>query len=250
MASSSGVYIVIDVEMIDANKWLSMCFLTAHYPTGKILAVEEFYVDRSKHKIQCPKKIAFWEQHTVALDYNIRRGIGIQEEDVEQSICEYVNELRSNIPHFFLVSDNPVLDVAVVDAILLKYGHPPLSNRNAHMYAQVLCTWSYKQALAKQFHVRSPSKLFSSPAVCRLLGSAVDSYASRPIRQVDISSTKPRANPLPPHTVFRDCCVTLASFFRCLDLSTAMGRFVEFTLLAPVPISVMPQTHQTTDMSN
>lgn len=222
--AAPGVYIVVDVELIDTNKWLSMCFLTSDYPQGAIRDVEEFYVDRSTHKIQCPKKIAFWQKHKQALDYNIKRGVGISEEVAERHVCEYVNDLRTRTPHFFLVSDNPGMDVAVIDGILLKYGHEPLASRGPDMYAQVLCTWSYKQALAKLFHVRTPSKLFQSPAVVRLLG-----MHNRPARQLE----RRKNNVTLPHTVFRDCSVTLSSFFRCLDLTAAMAQFVHATLLTP-----------------
>jgi len=235
--SRSGVYVVLDVELIDNGVWLSLCFLTARYPTGEVMAVEEFYVDRSQHEIKNPTKKAFWEKHAEALDYNLKRGMGKPEEVAEASVCAYVQDLRARNPHFFLVSDNPGLDILILDTILAKYNHEPLSQRAPDVYAQVLCTWSYKQSLARIFHVKTAS-LFTAPFVKMLL----QQYPMAATRfRMPRNSKAAKEEIRLPHTVLRDCSVTLATFFRCLDLTAALSQFVQYqeTVMCP-PRAMMP----------
>src|SRR6185369_12374688 len=166
--TSQRKYVVVDIEAIDTDIWLSMAFVVALYPDGTIVAMEEFFVDRSDHVIQYEPIKRFWENNSSALAYNMSRGIGVSEVAAETQICRYVNELRRSDPHFFLVSDNPSFDVRILDGILINHGHLALSQRTPDMYAQTLCTWSFQMAFAELFDTKI-SKLFQHPVVCRLL---------------------------------------------------------------------------------
>ena len=177
-------YVFLDVDDFDGpHKWMAICFLHARYPSREILHVQEFYVDRTRDIISNGEKREFWSRHSDALKYNLERGAGIPEAMAETNLCQYVNDLRTQTPHFFLVSDNPGFDVAVVDHILAKHGHPPLCQRPNGRYLQTLCAWSFRLVLTQLFRERS-SALFQSASVQHFLGQNA--------KQQPYGSSKPR----------------------------------------------------------
>jgi len=218
-------YVVIDVEAIEPNVWLSIGILQAIYPSGAIVSMKEFFVDRTEmaRHIAHEPTAAFWQTHDMALQYNLSNGHGVQEDDAEQNICRYINQLRQHNPHFFMVSDNPAFDIRILDNILAKHGHAPLSDRKRDMFAQVLCTWSFRQSLAQTVGIKSP-KLFTHPNICRLLGCVGTSYVTS--RAVEKAAKRKGAL---PHTPIRDCANTLSIYFKCLDVAHALSDVLRKT---------------------
>jgi len=257
-------YVILDVDDFDGpDKWMAVCFLRVRYPSRQILDVREFYVDRTRDTITHHEKRLFWQNHSAALQYNLEQGAGIQEAVAEKNLCQYVSELRAEIPHFFLVSDNPGYDVAVVDKILTKHGYPPLSQRSDGRYAQTLCAWSYRLALTHVFREKAAS-LFQCSSVRHMLGTTSqpllptasklpDNVAAAASTILEPSEFPPltRGNPTVPedisngeeskhadkttmfrcvelpHTVVYDCRATMNMLFQCFDLASALHKPVQ-----------------------
>ncbi len=230
-----GEYYAIDVEAYDEGVWWSIAFVKARYPDGTILSTQSFFVQR-EGKILAPKTEEFWANNHHAFEYNKSCAMGISESMAELDVCMYVEKLRqSNEKHFFLLSDNPVFDIGFLDAILTRRGLPPISMRSDTMYAQVLCVWTYKLTLAKQFATKS-NVLFAHPHVRQLLTPDYMQYTSqRPVcratkydfdvfeEQTNRRVIEKNANIR--HTAKFDCCEILTRFFQCLDLVEAMHMF-------------------------
>ncbi len=223
IAVKEQTFVVLDVEAIDIGLWFSMAFVIAKYPSGVIVAMEEMFVDRNGYQIQNESIADFWKRKPKAFEYNMQRGLGVSEAVAEARVCSYIHELRRKTPHFFLVSDNPSFDVRILDGILIKHGNPPLSDRGFAMYAQVLDTWSYRMSLARIFNTKSPM-LFQHPHVCKLLGIAHSTQNKPPIEEPNATLR---------HTPLHDCCEILATFFRCLDLASAIGNLIKGAIAIP-----------------
>jgi len=225
-------YVVVDIETIDTNVWLSMAFVISRYPSGTIVAMEEMFVDRTSHIIQNESIRSFWQLHDDAYQHNLQRGIGVSELVAEHRVCSYINELRRKTPHFFLVSDNPSFDVRILDGILTKHGHPSLSDRGPGLYAQVLDTWSYRLALARVFSTKSP-KLFQHPFVHRLFDTQNNPHSTE--RAIEHAAMSKRKQTSVRHTPLHDCCQIMTCFFKCLDIASALSDLVHTALNTPSP---------------
>jgi hypothetical protein len=94
-----------------------------------------------------PRTKSFWSKHTLAFEYNVTQGRGKTDLDEEKKICVFIDALKYKTPNFYLISDAPEHDVAMMNNILQRHGYQPMSHRATGMYFQTICTWSSKRIL-------------------------------------------------------------------------------------------------------
>lgn len=258
MEDTLGSYCVcFDVEAIDANpfKWFSIGIVAAYYPSGKIVAIKEFFVDRTEVSISDPKIATFWKNHPEAWKYNLENGRGIHEEDAELAFCRYIEDIKKKYPHFNAISDNPAFDFLIVDDILQRNQFERLSIRTVDVYHKPHCAWSYQMNLAKIFKCQR-SQLFSNPFVCRLMKVDNRTYGNHhqkrqkleyiTKRPIEIASSK---NEDGKHTALHDCFFILTNYFKCLDISEAFHQLVvkELSTITTSSALMYPGEHKNTD---
>jgi hypothetical protein len=117
----------------------------------------------------------------------------------------FIEKLKRNCPRFFFCSDSPAFDVRLLDAILAKHHHAPISHRNDSVYHQSLCTWSYRLALSTVLGVRTNSIEMAA------------SHIPKAKREVSDRVTKKQH---PKHTALFDCYCIADRHFRMMDVAS------------------------------
>lgn len=131
-------WINVAAVMVDMNNWTVEDYLDVHHYDAR-----EQKMDRSTVK--------FWAANKDALDHIELQTDGTREA-AEKNICEFFNSLEGA---YWIVSDNPSFDVAIVDDIMLKHGHRRTCFRQTGEYHQPLCSWSYTLGLRQLIKVPS-----------------------------------------------------------------------------------------------
>ncbi len=93
--------------------------------------------------------LAFWKRHPDAQQYNAKLCARHTKPEAEKIITEFVKGVKSSWPNFYLLTDNPSLDVRLLDNILLQNGSTPVSYRTkaTGKYRQPVCLWSFGRSL-------------------------------------------------------------------------------------------------------
>lgn len=145
------VYIYIDFECVRVRQWSAFGAVVVD-DMGKLLETFEVGCDRTvdddkktteMHADSVESNEQFWRKHRQAKAYCNALGAGKTVENGERHIVEYFVGLESRYKPYWLLSDNPSYDVALLDDILLRNGHPAVCNRHGSYY-QALDTWSYR----------------------------------------------------------------------------------------------------------
>lgn len=137
------VYIAIDFEAIDVDKWWTFSVVVTNFPEGQIIEQFTIGVDRSEFKIKDDSIREFWLKHSDAFAVNTKIAGERSEEVAEKELVKYILELKKKYHNFFLISDNPAFDVRMLDNILSKHGEMSMSLRHGD-YFQCIDVWSYR----------------------------------------------------------------------------------------------------------
>ena len=151
-------YVVIDFECIRPNEWQSVGIIVYEQRgcSGRIIRQISCACDRGTDMLDTSTSLSeFWRQNQDALEYNRKMGHGISVLDAEVRICKFVEKIKRDFPHFYLVSDNPEYDIGIMNQILIRHGLSVMSQRTSTIYHQSICTWSTRRAL-EQAGIRCP----------------------------------------------------------------------------------------------
>ena len=138
-------FLVFDFECFEPGTWQSVGIVLFEYDGRTASVVEQLHTACSRS--MSPRTSQFWTKHPVAFKYNIAQGRNKQAAVEEQKICEFIRRCKQTHPTFYLVSDVPENDVAIMDRILATHGYAPMTHRSNTLYLQTICTWSTKRAL-------------------------------------------------------------------------------------------------------
>lgn len=140
-----GVYATADFECVNKKgSWCSYGVMIAEYPSGKVLDFIVSYVKRPCELFDL-STVLFWQEHASIYDHiqNKARSSLLEE---ELRLCKFIERWISQVPDLYFISDNPQLDIRLLDNILIKHGYNPVAFRGDNIYFQCICTWSFKQA--------------------------------------------------------------------------------------------------------
>jgi hypothetical protein len=137
-------YVIIDFECFQPHTWQSLGILVI--TGGEYSHSLEVSCDRSDQRVPAHTR-RFWNKYDEAYNYNYNNGKEHNWYDQEVVICDFIRELKKDTPNFYLLSDSPAYDVSLLDDILLRNDHTPVSQRTPYMYRQSICTWSSKRML-------------------------------------------------------------------------------------------------------
>ena len=144
-----SVHLVFDFEYFQQSEWQSIGIVVFEQGgDGRVRAIDQFHTscERDPHTMS-PRIKSFWAKHRKALEYNLAQGRGKTPHEEEQNICAFIDALKTTTPNFYLISDTPENDVAMMNNILHRHGSPPMSHRSSNMYFQTVCVWSSKRIL-------------------------------------------------------------------------------------------------------
>ena len=141
-------YLIVDFECTEPNQWQSVGIVLYERrgTRGRIVRTLHVACDRGD-LLPSSASQAFWTRNRAAFDYNVKMGKGRSIETAETEICAFVSEIKGSFPHFFLLSDNPEYDVALLNSILTRHDLPVMSHRSETIYHQAICTWTSRRTL-------------------------------------------------------------------------------------------------------
>jgi hypothetical protein len=198
------VFGTVDFEYLHTKSpresWFAVCVMIADYPKGSIKASKTFKVNLARNQYETSD---FWRHHQPAYNQNISSCVTETREKNEALLADYVDDIRKQYPHIFFISDNPQMDIRLLDTILEEHQRYPISLRfledGKQIYYPTLCTWTYK--LATQ----------------QLIGVRYFYNYQYPRRGVDlVKGTR--------HTPMVDCARILSCHFHALDLHREVLR--------------------------
>ena len=205
-----AVYVSIDCEKLNSDCWWALAMLVVEYQTGVILGYIDCYASCETDTIvRHPGREDFWNRHKMALAYNHAKSEGHDRKEEECLLVDFVARLRASFPDFYLVSDNPVFDVGVLNMILSAHNVPPVGYRNkSNPFRQSICTWSFR--LGKG--LRGPSRTDCSRQASRRIRHL---YASMKNHHLCVRTHSVELGP--PHTALYDCVLLLALHFTVME---------------------------------
>ena len=141
-------YVIVDFECTEPNQWQSVGIVLYERrgTCGRIVRKLHVACDRGDTVSSSTSRV-FWSRNKAAFDYNVRMGKGRSIEAAETDICAFVVDLKRAFPHFYLLSDNPEYDVALLNSILTRHDLSVMSHRSETIYHQAICTWSSRRTL-------------------------------------------------------------------------------------------------------
>jgi hypothetical protein len=191
----NGVYATVDFECC-GGEWFCFGLAVCAYPSGKYLSTFECRCERDAGPDD------FWNRHQVAYENNMKAP-ALPVDEAEKRLCQEVRHMLTVYPWVHFVSDNPTHDVSLLNTILDRHGHPPVSQRLPDMYLQTVCTWSYRRALTESYGLHSME-----------LESYIDINFPR-TRDVDEAVAV-------EHMPLHDCAKILSAHFRHIDFIRSM----------------------------
>jgi hypothetical protein len=145
MMTRSRTCLTVDVEVFGVH-WTAIGLIVAEYPSGKVLDFMETACSRHEERVSTPKK-RFWSRNRRAKLHIQRLGCARSVEAEEQKVCDFVWRWLEARPTLFLISDNPIFDIKILQDITMR--QRPCRDiliRNGN-YFQPVCTWSMKLAV-------------------------------------------------------------------------------------------------------
>lgn len=211
----SAIFVTLDFESWSPGTWWTLGFLVMEYASGKIVNMEDFACDRSDMHMPNTTR-EFWNMHTDAYTLNIKAGHGRDVTEEELRICIFVTTLKATMPNFYLVSDSPANDIVLLDNILLRHGHTPISHRSHNVFHQPICTWSYRLAMSNMLNI-TPRNIVVTTKYGQLVQKRkeIDTGIKKGI--VHYQNVPVQLGP--PHTVMFDCFNIMLSHFKLLDIA-------------------------------
>ena len=185
-------YVCIDVECFQPLQWQSIGVVVVAYPSGCIIDTLEIGVSGCEVSPLCKD---FWDTHTESFAYNLALGTGKTRVNQENELCAFIEHILDVRPHAFILSDNPSLDIAIVDSIFYRQRSRSMLIRNGRFYPAV-DAWSARTTL--QY------------VVGQLI--TVDTYCTRDI------TIMWRTGVTTDHTPLRDAAKVVSRYFSVLDM--------------------------------
>lgn len=181
--------LAVDFEMVNQSTgWLAYCMALVSFPSGNVQLVYDGACHRHPSEYH-PRTAAFWDANPEAHRQLRVAGQGIEPAAAEAVLCQRVSYILRHWPHVYVVSDNPCLDIGLLNIILMKNGMDCISFRPTGIFRQPVCLWSYK--LGRESVSRS------NPIVAK----------SNPPSMLPTGSK---------HTPLHDCLVLIWKYFRYL----------------------------------
>jgi hypothetical protein len=91
----------------------------------------------------------FWNKNYQAYNQNLLLNMCTHRIEAERAIVANINSIRQRWSRFWLICDNPSMDIRILDNILLAHGANPICIRPPNStYKQVICSWSYRLSAA------------------------------------------------------------------------------------------------------
>ena len=212
MRFNNTTFVTIDFESYNTGVWWTCAIVAMEYRSGNIKSIAEFACDRSELAM-CENTAGFWDKHGDAFLINHEHGKGRDVEQEEKKICAYIVHLKKTDPSFYLISDSPSHDVMLLDEILRKHGHDPISKRSDTTFHQTVCTWSFRLAVGHLLNVKPRNVIhtFRHFSARRKIESD--------IRSKHVVFEDRVYNIGPSHTPLCDCFNILLNHFKILDIS-------------------------------
>ena len=141
----SSVYVAIDCERFSNEPWFALAMLVVDFKSGDVLGYLDCCVPLDLSLPSHPCRSKFWGEHQEALDHSCARAVGTTRASEEVRIASFVAALRTHCPDFYLISDNPVFDVGILNTVLANHDHPTVEFRSEEVpFRQTICTWSFR----------------------------------------------------------------------------------------------------------
>jgi hypothetical protein len=138
-------FLVMDFECLHPGVWQSVGIVLFQQQGRHFVLIDQFQTACARPP--SPRTRQFWTQHPVAYAVNRAQGLHKSAAIEEVQICQFITRIKQQYPSFFLVSDAPEHDVALMNTILTTHGYDTMSHRSDTVYFQTLCTWSMKRVL-------------------------------------------------------------------------------------------------------
>jgi len=152
------IYTSVDFEAVNAKgDWWACGIVVAEYPSRRVLFSETYTCPRSRGEFD-PVTLNFWQEHPNAFRFLRHLETKTSVVDAEILFCSELMRLIHRFPKFFLLSDNPQFDIALLDQILLRGKLPKIAQRCPDKYLHTTCTRSFQQAvrLMRSDHTAAP----------------------------------------------------------------------------------------------
>ena len=188
------LYATVDFECINkAGTWCAYAVMVVEYPSCKVVDFIVSYVQRPCTDFD-PHTTEFWNNNIYIYDHILKNSTT----DIvgeEFRLCSFIHNLVTKHPDVHFISDNPQMDIRLLDNILCKHHHFPISMRGNYIYYQTICTWSFKQAIS--------AIVKKSPSTDRILNQ----------HEVKISKTPLFTWLGPKHLPLSDCARIIYQYF-------------------------------------
>jgi hypothetical protein len=149
------VYIVWDFETFAPGEWFAVAVCIAEYPSRKILMEYKVSIPLPLKNFH-PDFRKFWEALAplkLQLDQESRTHVspsfqyvdyGFEISKKRRELCQFMRQAHVRYPRLRTISDNPGVDLAILDRMLAQENLPAMSVRHNGKSAPVLDTRSYK----------------------------------------------------------------------------------------------------------
>jgi hypothetical protein len=199
-----NVFLTVKFQTIDTRgNWLCYGLMLASYPSGQVLFSTQGVCDRpTTHFDEHTKK--FWLAHHTALE--MIQTYPAQTVSIgEAQLCNCISYLLHAYPKAYLISDNPQLDMRILNNIMIAHGREPVYYRNNMTYYQCICTWSFQLSVLSLLHIGQHQivSFLQSKFICK--SREVDRYFG------------------PKHTPIADAARVLSRHFKILDVLSVVS---------------------------
>lgn len=202
------VFMTFDFETHSSNDWFAVGVVVAQYPSGRIMHEWKTSIPIPLEYFEAKNK-EFWAELPDIKHELDCQNHGIQDsvEQKKQSLCEFIRLMHQKYPRIRPISDNPSLDVRLLDTMLGEYNLPPISIRENGSSAPVLCTYSYGLGILGTSFGQSKDSI-----------NDMHKYIFAPFKPIQACRVVDMVAMGPKHIPINDCCHTLSMHFKALDV--------------------------------
>lgn len=202
--------VAVDFECLFPNKWTTFAVVVFTYNTqAKCTVLHSATIghgdDQNDFEQACNRRCetvrhaaAFWARHREAYEYNRAVNGTFPRQQAEREIVKQIEFIRTTWSDFYLICDNPAMDIRLLDNILLQHGANPISIRPPNnRFLQVICAWSYRLAVTN---------------LLRISKSQFRDQVSRKVEALLARNPTVRREIRTPHTPLYDCIVIICGY--------------------------------------
>ena len=199
---SEQIIVAVDFECLRPNCWstFAVVVMGVDVRTKQMNLLWKFSVGQLEEQIAFERELrtgptaVFWRNNHQAYDQNMLLNVCTRRAEAERAIVANINRIRQRWSRFWLICDNPSMDIRILDNILLSHGADPICIRPPNnTYMQVICSWSYR--LAASALLRIPKNKIRSESV-RMAADCMDQCRTPPVA----------------HTPVYDCVLILCNY--------------------------------------